>query len=386
MAEQKRILIICGEPSGDLHAANLAKKILDINPEIKVSGVGGALLRSTGADIIYDIKGLAAIGLFDVLKKLPRFFSLKKFILQKIKAEPPDLIILVDFSGFNLRLAKAVNKSVPIIYYVSPQVWASRAGRVKTIKNYINKMLVLFKFEEEFYKRYGIDADFVGHPLLDIVEPAIEKKKLMDELGFSETKRTIALLPGSRRQEIKNILPVMLEAAGFIDKELPAQFVVAKSCYVDWDIYDRIIRRSNAGALGIKIVESKTYDSLNIADFALVASGTATLETAIMQVPFCIVYRTSLLNYLLYLPQVRIPYIGMVNIIAGRKIVPEFIQFNATAKKIAAQALKTLANPAEMERIKNELAKVKSLLGEKGASSRAAKIILDFLFTQIGTD
>lgn len=379
MGEQKHILIVCGEASGDLHAANLAKKILEISPGIKISGVGGTLLGNAGAKIIYDIKGLSIIGLFDVLKKLPQFFSLKKFILQKIKAEPPDIIILVDFSGFNLRLAKTINKTIPIIYYISPQVWASRRGRIKTIKGYINKMLVLFKFEEEFYRRYGLDADFIGHPLLDIVRPAMEKKELLNNLEFSESKNTVALLPGSRRAEIKDILPVMLKAAILINKGIPSQFVIAKSPYVEWDAYNRIIHRLNTGGMELKIVEGKTYDCLNITDFALVASGTATLETAIMQIPFCIIYKTGLLNYILYLPQVRVPYIGMVNIVAGKEIVPEFIQFGASPKKISAQVLKTLDNPSEIERIKNDLAKIKSLLGEKGASCRAAKIIVDFL-------
>lgn len=379
MAEQKRILIICGEASGDLNAADLTKKILEINPGIKISGVGGTLMRDAGAQIIYDIKGLGVIGLFDVLKKLPKFFALRKFVLQKIKEEPPHLIILVDFSGFNLRLARAVNKAIPIIYYVSPQVWASRPGRIKTIKECINKMLVLFKFEEEFYKRYDMDVNFVGHPLLDIVRPAMEKEELLNSLKISESKKTIALLPGSRRAEIKNILTIMLRAAALINKEIPAQFVIAKSPHVEWGIYNRIIRNLNTDNLDLRIIEGKTYDCLNIADFALVASGTATLETAIMQKPFCVIYKTNLLNYLLYLPQVRVPYIGMVNIVAGKKIVPEFIQFDATPKKISTQALRIFRDPSRIEQMENDLARVKSLLGEKGASLRAAKIIVDFL-------
>jgi len=379
MAEQKHILIICGEASGDLNAAALVKKILEINPGIKISGVGGTLMRGAGARIIYDIKGLSVIGLFDVLIKLPKFFSLRKLILQKIKEEHPDIIILVDFSGFNLRLAKAINKAIPVIYYVSPQVWASRTGRIKTIKKYINKMLVLFKFEEEFYKRYGMDVDFIGHPLLDIAQPAVEKKEVLNSLKFSESKNTIALLPGSRRAEVKNILPVMLRAATVINKGIPSQFVIAKSPYVEWDAYNRIIHRLNTGGIELKIMEGKAYDCLNIADFALVASGTATLETTIMQKPFCVIYKTGLLNYLLYLPQVKVPYIGMVNIVAGKKIIPEFIQFQADPNKIAAQVLKTLNNPSEIERIQNDLAKIKSRLGEKGAALRAAKIIVDFL-------
>jgi len=374
---QKHILIVCGEASGDLNAANLIQAILEINPEIKISGVGGKLLREAGAQVFYDIKDLACIGFFDVLKKLPKFFALQKLILEKIKAEIPDAIILVDFSGFNLRLAKVINKTIPTIYYISPQVWASRRGRIKAIKKYIHKMIVLFKFEQEFYKRYGIDTDFIGHPLLDIVKPSTEKKDFLTKLGFSESRKTIALLPGSRAAEIKNILPVMLKASMLIRKEIKdIQFVIAKSPQVDLHFYnlgfDSLI-------INLKVIEGKTYDCLNIADFALVASGTATLETAIMEKPFAVIYKMNPLNYLLYRPQIKVPYIGMVNIVAKKRIVPEFIQFQARPKKIAKEVLRILNNPSELERIKTDLVQVKSILGDKGASQRAAKIIVDFL-------
>ena len=377
MDQIKHIFIVCGEASGDLQAGNLAKRILELNPGIRISGIGGESLRDSGANIYCDIKGLAVIGLFDVLKKLPKFFALQKLILEKIKENKPDAVILVDFSGFNLRLAKKINKALPVIYYVSPQVWASRPGRVKTIKEYIHKMIVLFKFEEEFYKKYGVDVDFAGHPLLDIVRPAMERKEFLRQFNLSDSKTTIALLPGSRRQEIKNILPVMLAASILINKNMAnTQFVIAKSPQVGLDIYNRIIGKAN---IDFKIIEGETYDCLNIADFCLVASGTATLETAIMQKPFAVIYKMDLLNYLLYRPMVQVPYIGMVNIVAGRKIVPEFIQFGASPKEISKQVLEILRNPARIEQMKNDLAQVKSLLGERDAGLRAAQIIVDFL-------
>ena len=373
---KKQIIIICGEASGDLHAGNLAKAIRQIDPDIKISGVGGQVLRSFATEIYCDIKDLSVMGLFDVLKKLPAFFKLKKLILKKIKSDKPDAIIFVDFSGFNLRLAKEINNSIPTIYYVSPQVWASRQGRVETIKKYISKMIVLFKFEQEFYKKHGLDVDFVGHPLLDIISPSMEIKELLNNLKFSASIKTIALLPGSRKQEVKKILPIMLEASRLINNELKCQFVIAKSPQVNWEIYNRIRNISN---LETKIVEGKAYDCLNIADFALVASGTATLETAIMQVPFFVIYKMGLLNYLLYRPQVKLPYIGMVNIVAGRKIIPEFIQFKACPKNIADEALNILKDHSKLQEMQNNLAQIKSSLGENGASLRAAQIILNFL-------
>jgi lipid-A-disaccharide synthase len=384
---KKEILIVCGESSGDLLASVLAKNILKLEPQIKISAVGGNLLRQAGAQIFYDIKDISVFGLFDALKKLPKFLALKKLILGKIKDEKPDAIILVDFSGFNLRLAKRINKSITTIYYVSPQVWASRQGRIKTINKYIHRMIVLFKFEEEFYKKYDIDVDFAGHPLLDIVKPSITKKEFLNKFNLSDSKTTIALLPGSRNTEIKNILPVMLEASTLINKSLGnVQFVIAKSPQVSWDIYNNIVGEKGGGSqrepppfLDLKIIEDQTYNCLDACDFALVASGTATLETAILQKPFVIIYKMNILNYLLYRPQVKVPFIGIVNIVANKKIIPEFIQFKATPKDIAKQVLYILKNPSEIERIKSDLKQITSLLGSPGASSRAAQIVLNLL-------
>ncbi len=373
-------MIICGEASGDLNAANLALALKGINPDIRISGVGGRLMRNAGAQIYSDIKDLAVIGLFEAIKKLPKFFSLRKLILGKIKEEKPNAIVLVDFSGFNLRLAKKINKTIPTIYYISPQVWASRQGRIKTIKRYIHKLIVFFKFEQEFYAKFGIEADFIGHPLLDIVHPTMKKEEFVSKFNLQEFKTTIALLPGSRRQEIENILPVMLEASWLIQKEIKQiQFIIAKTPQVDYNIYNRIVARAK---IGVRIIEGSTYDCIGAADFCLVASGTATLETALMQKPFVIIYKMSLLNYLLYLPLVKVPYIGMINIVSKKRIIPEFIQFQANPKRISQEVLKFLGNPLEMQRLKNELAKTKLLLGENGASARAARIILKFLETR----
>jgi len=377
MERSKNILIVAGEASGDLHAANLAKALKEINPNLRFFGIGGASMRNTDVEIYRDIKDFAVLGIFDVLKKLPRFIALKNLILQKISEKRIDALVLVDFSGFNLRLAKKINKKIPTIYYISPQVWASRPGRIKTIKRYISKMIVILKFEEEFYKRYGINVDFVGHPLLDIVQPTMEKKEFLDKFKLSESKITIALLPGSRRQEIENILPIMLKASLLLQNKIKnIQFIVAKSPSVDYDVYNC---KTSGFKIDLRIIEGKTYDCLAAADFCFVASGTATLETAIMQKPFVIIYKMGLFNYLFYRPQVKVHYIGMVNILAGRKIVAEFIQFKADPKAISVQVLKILENPQEMERIKEDLAQIKSLLGEKGASLKAARIIADFL-------
>jgi lipid-A-disaccharide synthase len=238
-------------------------------------------------------------------------------------------------------------------------------------------MVVLFKFEEEFYQRNNIKVDFAGHPLLDIVKPLNQKTKILEDIKLSLSNTTIALLPGSRKQEIENILPIMLRSAGLINKSLGhAQFIIAKSPQVDSFVYERFTK--NLG-FDLRIVEGRTYDCLEAADFALVCSGTATLETAIMQKPFFIIYKMNWLNYLLYRPQVKIPFIGMVNIVAGKKVVPEFIQSQAEPEKIASEAIALLDNPSGIETMVKGLAEVRSQLGVPGAARRAAIIILDHL-------
>ncbi len=377
MAAQKKVIIVCGEPSGDINAANLARALSTAIPGITIMAVGGQHLRQAGAQIIRDIKDLSVIGLFDVLKKLPLFFKLKKFILETVEEQKPDALILVDFSGFNLRLAKDINKRVPVIYYTSPQIWASRSGRVATIKKFVDKMIVFFPFEVDFYKLHGLDVDFVGHPLLETVKPTQDKQTFLHDIGLNPSQSTIALLPGSRRSEITNILPVMLDAAILMQKQTPGlQFIIAQAPNIDEYVYEDILKKKGMTLL---MEKGRAYDCINASDLALVASGTATLEAAILGKPLVVIYKMSLLNYLLYKPQVRVPYIGMVNIVAGKKVVPECIQFKATGKNIAHEALSILHNTQEYDRVLKELSSMKASLGQPGAPLRAAQIIAKFL-------
>jgi len=377
MAEIKKILIVCGEPSGDLLAGSLASCINALNPNIKILAVGSEALSQNKAEIFYNIKGLAVMGLFDVLKNIPKFLRLKQIILDKIEAEKPHAVILVDFSGFNLRLAKLINNRIPVIYYVSPQIWASRPGRIKQIRKFISKMIVLFKFEENLYRSAGVDAYFAGHPLVDIVKPKQNKEEFLKSNGLDPQKITIVLLPGSRTQEIKHILPTMLKTSAMITGQIPqAQLIIAKSGHVDMGTYQKIVRGFK---LNLKIVEGKTHDCLNAADLSLICSGTATLEAALIGKPFLIIYKMSLLNYLFYRPQVKIPCIGIINIIARKKIIPEFIQTKACAANISREAIALLNHPKMQQKMQNELKDACANLGSSGASMRAAGSILNFL-------
>ena len=385
---EKKIVLVCGEPSGDLQAGLLVSKLKELDKSVRVFAVGGENLRQAGADIFQDIKGLSVLGLFDVLKKIGVFNKLMNTILDKIDQVKPDAVILVDFSGFNLRLAKAINRRSRIIYYISPQVWASRQGRVETIREFIDKLIVIFKFEQDFYRKFGIEAEFVGHPLLDIVKPSTSKEETRKEFGLKEGAPVFALLPGSRVGEIKMILPIMLESARLIQEKIPAaQFIISKPSSLDNSLYTKIInnpslrgakRRSNLN-LKVKLIESRQYDCLNVADFVLVCSGTATLETAIMRKPNVIIYKMGLLNYLLYRPLIKVPFIGMENIVAGKMLAPEFIQFQAKPRLIANKVLEIFNDKKLLEGLNEDFDSLRLKLGSPGAPLRAAQSVMKAL-------
>jgi lipid-A-disaccharide synthase len=374
---EKKIIVVCGEPSGDLQAGLLVSKIKELDNTVQVYAVGGEFLKKAGARLIQDIKGLSVLGLFDALRKLKVFKALMRLILDKIQEIKPEAIIFVDFAGFNLRLAKRINKNVRTIYYISPQVWVSRQGRVQTIKKFIDKLIVIFEFERDFYKKFGIEAEFVGHPLLDIVKPGAAKEELIKEFGLSKDTPIFALLPGSRISEISHILPIMRDSAEFIKKKIPnAQFIISKPPHLDSALYKSIL--SN-GKIETRVIDSRPYDCLEMADFVLVASGTATLETAIMQRPNAIIYKMGIFNYLLYRPLVKVPFIGMENIVAKKLIAPEFIQTNARPKKIADTVLEIFQDKEKMAQIRKDFIGLKEGLGNPQAPLRAAQSILAFI-------
>lgn len=374
----KKILIVAGEPSGDLHASNLVRNLKTIRPDLTFFGIGGTLSKKAGVDIVFDITPLALVGLVEVLKNIFTVGKAYKAILQKADAEKPDLAILVDYPGFNLKLAKALKRrSIPVIYYISPQVWAWGRNRVNIIKRCVKKILVFFKFEEELYKTCGIDAEFVGHPLLDTVKTTLPKDEILKTYDLSKRKPVIALLPGSRLSELKTLLPVMLAAGVIIDQKLEgAQFIIAKYPGLPRDIYENFAGDSK---LDIRIAEGDTYNVLAASDFAIVASGTATLETALVGTPFVIVYKANLITYLLYKIVSTTRFLGIVNIIAGKEITPEFLQFRMTPENISATVTGLMRDEAGLSAIRNELGRVKSSLGSPGASLRAARSILPFL-------
>ncbi len=376
----KKILIIAGEASSDLHAANLVKSLKEIYPDLKFFGLGGEKMQKAGVELIYNLVDFAVVGFVEVLKNLSKFKLIFNDTLKKIDEEKPDLAILVDYPGFNLRLAKEIKKrNVPVVYFISPQVWAWGKKRIKIIKELVNKMIVLFKFEEEMYKKCGVDAEFVGHPLMDVVKPSLSAQEFKNSLNIPEDNKVIALLPGSRVSEVTRHLPIMLSAARIIFKKWQnkkIQFLVAQAPGLKNELF-KIVK--NETSIPVTVIKDKTYDCLNISDLALVCSGTATLETAIMEKPMVIIYRVSSLTAFLLKPMLKIPDIGLVNVVAGKRIVPECVQNNAKPNLIALEAISILTSPKKITEIKQNLISVKQNLGSPNVSRRAAEIVANFL-------
>jgi len=378
MAAEKKIIIVAGEASGDIHAANLVKAIRNLNQDIRFFGLGGIKMKEADVELFYNLTDLAVVGFVEVIKNFNKFRRIFLDLLNKIDEIKPHAVILIDYPGFNLRLAKELKKrNLKVIYYISPQVWAWGINRIKKIKRYVDKIIVILKFEEELYYNAGVDVSFVGHPLLDIVSPTQSKEEFLKNNNLSDNNLTICLLPGSREKEIQRILPIMLQTAKMLHEQIcHIQFLVIKSHTLSQEIFTNYIQNYK---LPIKTIENNTYNCLNACDFAIVASGTATLETAILKKPMVILYKISFFTWLLLRHMVKIPYVGLVNVMAGKKIIPEYIQYNCLAKKIAPAVLEILTNKETCAKIKSDLETVNSLLGSPGSSNRAAKIILDLL-------
>ncbi len=370
---KKKVLIIAGEPSGDLHGAGLISELKKINPDVEYSGVGGGKLKQEGMNLLFSIEKLSFMGFYEVLKNLKVIRELKKTLLNLIAKDKPDLVILIDYPGFNLRFAKEIKKrGIRILYYISPQVWAWGGKRVETIKRLVDRMVVFFPFEEKLYREAGVKVDFIGHPLLDLVRPSLAKEEFRRKLQLSGKETLIGLLPGSRWQEIEKVLPVMERACLILKtKLLDMTVAIGLAPNIGKEKLQTFLKEVDFEAI---VVEDLTYDLMKYSDLLLATSGTATLESAISGTPLIVLYKTSLLTYLLAKTLVKIPNIGMVNIVAGKKIVPEFIQSQAQPEKIAREMEKILTDKNEYERIKDDLSKVKDKLGEKGAYQRAAQI------------
>ncbi len=356
-----RYYIISGEASGDLHGANLVKQLKIEDPNADFRGWGGDLMRKEGLELVKHYKELAFMGFVEVLMNIFTILKNLKFCKEDILKYQPDVVILIDYPGFNLKVAEFAKKNnIKVIYYISPQVWAWKASRVKKIKAYVDKMLVILPFEKEFYQKYNYEVDFVGHPLLDAISES-EKRE----------EKTIALIPGSRKQEIKTMLPIMLEATSKFDGY---RQVIAGVNSIDKSFYQDFIEDSNA-----QIEYNAMHNVLRKASIAVVTSGTATLETALFNVPQVVCYKGSFLSYHIGKHLVKVKYISLVNLIMDQEVVKELIQNDLSVNNLRQEAEILLKNAFEKEKMYRAYEALQTKLGGKGASERAAKVIVDYL-------
>ncbi|WP_370425033.1 lipid-A-disaccharide synthase [Tenacibaculum dicentrarchi] len=364
--------ILVGEASGDLHGANLMKSLLKEDPKADIRFWGGDLMQEVGGTLVKHYKERAFMGFVEVLLNLPKILGMMSFCKKDIASFKPDVLLFIDNSGFNLRIAKwAKQQGFKTNYYISPQVWASRAGRVADIKRDVDAMFVILPFEKEFYQKYDYEVTFVGHPLID----GIEGRKQIDEALFRTThnlgdKDIIALLPGSRKQEITKMLSVMLS---LVDEFSEYQFVIGGAPSQSYEFYKTII-----GSKNVKFINNKTYDLLSISNTALVGSGTATLETALFKVPQVVCYKGSNISYQIAKRIITLKYISLVNLIMDKEVVKELIQDDFTKENLSKE-LQRILQPEHRKELFLAYFDLEEILGGKGASAKTAKLIVNGL-------
>jgi lipid-A-disaccharide synthase len=375
---EKTIMIVAGEASGDLHGSNLVRAMRDRDPSLVFYGVGGVRLEAAGVQLIAHAADMAVVGLTEVISKLRMILGVMRRLKTFLKTRRPDLLILIDYPDFNLPLAKAAKKKgIKVFYYISPQVWAWRKGRIDQIRRTVDKMAVILPFEADLYHQAQVDATFVGHPLLDAVKTRYGRKEAMARFGLRDGHKTIGLLPGSRRGEVEKLLPIMLQTAQLLKSRMAhIQFILPLADTLEPAFVSAIL---HAYDVDVTAIAGEIYDVIAVADVAIVASGTATLETALLETPMIIIYKISPLSYLLGRIFVHVDHIGLVNIIAGKTVAPEFIQHEAAPERLAETLCNMMGDEERMASIKTDLSKIKDKLGKPGAAERAAALACGML-------
>ena len=377
------ICLVAGDPSGDAHAAHLVRALVRLRPDLRCTGLGGPAMRAAGVALLDELTRTAAIGPFDAARHLRHFLHARHTLEGHLAAQKPDLVLLVDFGDFNLPVMAPLAKRAGcrVVYYISPQLWAWGRFRLRWVKRYVDRMLVLFPFEERFYRRHGIPVTWVGHPLVDAVgtAPVLSKEEAQRRLGINPWRLTVGLLPGSRAQEVRRHLPLLCQAASRIAWRMPGvQFLIPQAPTIAEEL---LAPAARAPAFDAVVVQQPLADCLPAMEAALIASGTATLEAALHEVPMVVVYRTSWPTYLAAKLVVRVPHIAMVNLLAGARVVPEYVQHRATPGRIAQELIGLVRDQPRMEQMKTCLRAVREALGPPGAIERAAHAVLEELMT-----
>ena len=379
MKPEKLVVIVAGEASADHHGAGLVEMFKQLRPETRFCGIGGKNLERAGVHILFHSSEMAVVGLTEAVVRIKTIFRAARRVKKILREKRPDLLILLDYPEFNLYLAKFAKRlNIPVLYYISPQVWAWRKGRVKKIARRITRMAVILPFEKDFYRKRGIQVDYVGHPLMDRCrETVFIEQNSQGMLTDDADGPVIGLLPGSRKEEIRNLLPEMIKAVKILKRDYPRiQCLLPLADTISREFIHPFI--DNA-PVNIQIREGEIHETLGRCDLAMVTSGTATLDTAIMAVPMVVVYRVSRLSYLAGKALIRVPFISLVNLVAGKKVVCELIQDNLTAETLAYEAGILLRNKTLRERMRGDLMEVRRLLGRGGASEKTARIAVDMM-------
>jgi len=376
--KSRKVMIVAGEASGDLHGGNLVRAMHRLDPDLSFYGVGGRKMKGAGVELMADAADMAVVGLSEVIRKLWTILGVMHRLKQSLAQASPDLAILIDYPDFNLPLARAARKrGIKVLYYISPQVWAWRKGRIKTIRNSVDRMAVILPFEEAFYREAGVNVTFVGHPLLDEVKRRYARPEALKRFGLKDEAITVAILPGSRPSEVARLLPEMLGACRILMEKLsPLQFVLPLAGTLDPNLVRDMLRQFPGR---VNVIQDEIYDVVGVSDVAIVASGTATLETALLETPMVVVYRLSGFSYAIGRTFVHVDHIALANIIGGRPIVPELIQNEATPERIAAEVRELIVQKQKAREMKAALARIREKLGTPGASDRAARLACEML-------
>ena len=371
-----KVMICAGEASGDLHGASVASDLKNLEPQIELLGMGGSHMRSAGVDIVYDIADIGVMGFVEILRNLPRFFRLRDYLSNIMDERQPDVILLIDYGGFNMALASvAKKKNIPVVYYICPKAWVWGKWRAKAIAGWVKKVAAIFPFEAEIYRQAGASVEFVGHPLLDIVHPSMGKAEAYQYFGADPGRPLLLLLPGSRYQEVESLLELMLASARKVQEQIPTcQFFLPVAPTIPLERIESVVRAS-----GVPVVFTRncTYNLMQIADCAIAASGTVTLEAALMELPSVIVYRVKTATYWLIRLVANVSHVGLPNIVSGKRILPELIQDEATSANVSQAALRLLQDPAVRQQARTDIKQVRINLGQPGAVLRVARIVLD---------
>ena len=368
------ILISAGEVSGDLHAAAIARELKKIDSNIQIFGMGGEELRKAGGEVLFDIKEHSVMGFIEVIKRLPKLFKLKVDFGKLMDERKPDCFITIDYPGFNMKLAKMAHaKNIPVVCFIPPGAWAWHRSRAKEVAKFATKVACIFPFEYDVYKEAGADTEFVGHPLVDIVHPSMTAEEACEFAGKRQGHPLVLIMPGSRLMEIEKMLDVLLAGAKILQNKHPEiDLAMPRATTIPKELLLSKIKKYD---LNIKITEGNNYDLFSVADLALATSGTVTLEAAMLGLGSVIVYRTSWLNAFIARLVLNIPFIGLPNIVAGQQVLPELLQENFTAEKVA-DAAEELLEPERNKVMKNDLAFVRQKLGDSGAVRRVAELVL----------